>query len=80
MQHSFEEKKIIPRYFSFKEVEKAFVNGSIPLQSFAEVLSDNFGKKKARKILRKNLEKKLKELQMPFDERQEHLQLISLLI
>lgn len=66
--------------FEFKEIEDAFTNGDISLKSFAEVLADNFGKKKARKILRKNLETKLKEEKMPFEERQEHLLLISLLI
>lgn len=66
--------------FAFTELEQAFVSGHISLQSFAEVLADNFGKKKARKILRRNLEKILKELEMPWPERQEHLQLISLLV
>ncbi len=64
----------------FSELENAFSNGSISLKSFAEILADNFGKKKARKILRRNLEIKLKEEKMPFHERQEHLLLISLLI
>ena len=62
--------------FDFKEVENAFTCGDISLKSFAEVLADNFGKKKARKILRNNLEIKLKEEKMPWTERQEHLLLI----
>ena len=66
--------------FQFSDVQTAFANGSISLKSFAEVLAENFGKKKARKILRKNLEIKLKEEKMPFEERQEHLLMISLLI
>lgn len=66
--------------FSFKELECAFVNGVISLQSFAEILADNLGKKKARKVLRKNLDIKLKEMNLSFEERQEHLLLISLLI
>jgi len=66
--------------FDFKEVENAFADGSISLKSFAEVLADNFGKKKARKILRNNLEIKMKEEGMSLDQRQEHLLLISLLI
>jgi hypothetical protein len=66
--------------FYFEEVEQAFANGSISLKSFAEVLAENFGKKKARKILRNNLEIKLKEINMPLDQRQEHLLLISLLV
>jgi len=66
--------------FTFEEVEHAFTCGDISLKSFAEILADNFGKKKARKILRNNLDIKLKEEQMPWPERQEHLLLISLLI
>lgn len=66
--------------FSFKELERAFVVGAISLQNFAEILADNLGKKKARKVLRKNLDIKLKEMNLPFEERQEHLLLISLLI
>jgi len=66
--------------FSFEEVENAFSTGSISLKSFAEILADNFGRKKARKILRKNLESKLIEEGMLWPERQEHLLLISLLI
>ena len=66
--------------FYFEEVEHAFTDGSISLKSFAEILADNFGKKKARKILRRNLEDKLLEEGMLWPERQEHLLLISLLI
>ncbi len=66
--------------FDFKDIEGAFADGSISLKSFAEVLAENFGKKKARKILRNNLEVKLKEEGMPWPQRQEHLLLISLLI
>jgi hypothetical protein len=66
--------------FSFEEVENAFSTGSISLKSFAEILADNFGRKKARKILRRNLESKLIQEGMLWPERQEHLLLISLLI
>ena len=66
--------------YEYKEVENAFASGAISLKAFAEVLADNLGKKKARKVLRKNLEMKLKEENMPFEQRQEHLLLISLLI
>jgi len=66
--------------FEFKEIENAFASGNISLVSFAEILADNFGKKKARKILRSNLDLKLKEEGMLWPERQEHLQLISLLV
>lgn len=64
----------------YQEVENAFARGDISLQEFAEVLADNFGKKKTRKILRRNLEIKLKEDNMPWPERQEHLNLVSLLV
>lgn len=83
MRKSYAQEEIVHnsfKKFEFVEVENAFANGSISLKSFAEVLADNFGKKKARKILRRNLETKLKEEKMPFEERQEHLFLISLLI
>jgi hypothetical protein len=66
--------------FHFEDIQRAYIDGSISLKSFAEVLADNFGKKKARKILRKNIEVKLIEEKMPFDKRQEHLSLISLII
>lgn len=66
--------------FDFDDIENAFATGVISLQSFAEIIADNFGKKKARKILRKNLDIKLKEEGMLWPERQEHLQLISLLV
>jgi len=66
--------------FSFDAIQDAFSAGEISLQSFAEILADNFGKKKARKILRRNLEPKLKEEGMSWEERQKHLLLISLLV
>lgn len=66
--------------FSFDEIQKAFSCGKISLKAFAEILADNFGKKKARKILRKNLEPVLKNEGMSWEERQQHLQLISLLV
>ncbi len=66
--------------FEFQEIENAFACGDISLKSFADILADNFGKKKARKILRNNLDLKLKEEGMLWPERQEHLQLISLLV
>lgn len=66
--------------FTFEDVELAFASGDISLKAFAEILADNFGKKKARKILRNNLDIKLKEEGMLWPERQEHLQLISLLV
>jgi len=71
---------MIPSTFSFEEIQSAFVNGSISLKAFADILSDNFGKKKARKILRNNLDIHLKQMQMSWPERQEHLHLVSLLI
>ncbi len=66
--------------FSYESIENAFAKGDISLIAFAEVLSDNFGKKKARKILRRNLDVSLKEMKLSWEERQEYLLLISLLI
>ena len=66
--------------YSFEDIQTAFASGEISLKAFAEVLAENFGKKKARKILRRNLEPKLKDEGMSWEERQEHLLLISLLV
>jgi hypothetical protein len=66
--------------YSFEDIQNAFSSGEISLNAFAEVLGDNFGKKKTRKILRKNLEPKLKEDGMSWEERQKYLGLISLLV
>jgi len=66
--------------FHFEEIENAFVNGDISINAFAQILSDNFGRKKARKILRNNLDLKLKEEGMTFEERQQYLLVISLLV
>ncbi len=68
------------RKYEFKEIESAFSNGCISLKDFSEVLADNLGKKKARKVLRQNLDIKLKEMKMSLEDRQEHLHLISLII
>lgn len=67
-------------YFTFEEVQSAFVNEAICLTTFVQLLADNFGKKKARKILRKNLEMKLDQENMSKEEKQEYLMLISLLV
>jgi hypothetical protein len=72
--------KIKIKKFSYESIENAFAKGDISLIAFAEVLSDNFGKKKARKILRKNLDISLKRMNLSWEQRQEHLQLISLLV
>ncbi len=66
--------------FTFQEIETAFSSGHITLSQLYEILADNYGKKKARKILRNNLDIKLKEEGMLWPERQKHLQLISLLV
>lgn len=66
--------------FSFDDIQLAFSGGHISLKQFAEILADNFGKKKARKILRRNLEASLKEEGMLWPERQQYLQMISLLV
>ena len=45
----------------FNTVQTAFVEGFITLDEFIQILIDNFGKKKARKILRKNLDIAIKK-------------------
>lgn len=41
--------------FSFEIIQKAFVEGHITLEQFIQVLIENFGAKKTRKILRNNI-------------------------
>ena len=40
---------------TFEVIQKAFVDEVITLEQFIEILVDNFGAKKTRKILRQNL-------------------------
>jgi len=47
--------------FSFDEIQYAFVNGAITIEQLIEILIDNFGVKKTRQILRKNIELALKQ-------------------
>ena len=47
--------------FTFEQVQNAFVSGNITLEQLIEVLVDNFGAKKTRKILRHNLDLALKK-------------------
>ena len=49
-----------PATFSWKEVEHAFVNEDISLEQFIEVLIDNLGRKKTKKILKQNLKLAIK--------------------
>lgn len=51
----------LPMKFTFEQVQHAFVNEDITLEQFIEVLVENFGAKKTRKILRKNLELAVKK-------------------
>lgn len=56
--------------FTFKEVENAFVEGDITVEQFIEILIDNFGRKKAKKIIEFNLKMALlkernKDVQLP---------------
>lgn len=76
------ELKNIPKrnVFSFSEIENAFINEAITLKDFADIIADNFGKKKARKILRKNLEKILEKEGLSLQDSQEHLLVVSYLI
>jgi hypothetical protein len=41
---------------TFEKLEAAFIQEEITLEQFIEVLVDNFGAKKTRKIIRRNLE------------------------
>jgi len=41
---------------SFEILQEAFIQNQITVEQFIEVLVDNFGAKKTRKILRKNLQ------------------------
>lgn len=47
--------------FTLKQVEKALINGDITIEQFIQILIDNFGKKKARKILEYNLKLAMKK-------------------
>lgn len=40
---------------SFKDVQRAFISGSITLEQLIEVLIDNFGERKTRQILKNNI-------------------------
>lgn len=66
--------------FPYQDIEDCFSRGEISLEAFVEILADNFGKKKARKILRYNLDIVLKREGLSWPQRQEKLQLISLLV
>jgi len=46
---------------SFEVLQRAFIQGDISLEQLIEVLMDNFGVKKTRQILRRNLELALKQ-------------------
>lgn len=46
---------------SFEQLQKAFIEERITLNQFIEVLIDNFGAKKTRQILRRNIEIALKQ-------------------
>jgi len=41
---------------SFEKIQEALVDQRITIEQFIEILIDNYGAKKTRKILRKNLE------------------------
>jgi hypothetical protein len=66
--------------YSFEDIQQAFTDGSISWLNFIEILVNNFGKKKARKILRKNLEPKLKKEGMSFQERQQFFEVLLLIV
>jgi hypothetical protein len=68
------------RKFEFNEIQKAFTSGSISLMDFSSVLVDNLGKKKARKVLKRNLELSLKEEGCSKEDIEEYLKLVTLLV
>ena len=41
---------------SFEKIQQALIDQRITIEQFIEILIDNYGAKKTRKILRKNLE------------------------
>ena len=47
--------------FTFKQVQDAFVQGDITTEEFIQVLIENFGRKKTKKILEHNLKIALKK-------------------
>lgn len=53
--------------FPFNQVQDAFINHDITLDQFIEVLVDNFGRKRTRKILEHNLEIAMKKEQCKAD-------------
>lgn len=46
---------------SFEKVQEAFIDGRITIEQLIEVLVDNFGAKKTRQILRRNIELALQQ-------------------
>lgn len=48
---------------TFDQLQNAFINGSITLEQFVEILTDNFGEKHTRKILKKNLKRAIRDEQ-----------------
>lgn len=46
---------------TFDQLQNAFINGSITLEQFVEVLTDNFGQKRTKKILKHNLKKAIRD-------------------
>lgn len=66
--------------FSKEQVNRAFQTGAISILDFIEIYIDNFGSKKASKIIRKNLEVQMISDNISKEEREEHLQVISILI
>jgi hypothetical protein len=46
---------------TFEALQNAFIQGDISLEQLIEVLVDNFGAKKTRQILRRNIELALEQ-------------------
>lgn len=61
----------------FLTIQEALIQEKITLDQFLEILIDNFGAKKTRKILRKNLEIALRDNVVEKEEMEFFTQVIS---
>ena len=50
---------------TLEELQEAFISEMITVEQFIQVLKDNFGTKRTRKILRKNLELAMRQAKQP---------------
>lgn len=47
--------------YNFNDIQNAFVDGRINFEQLFEILKDNFGVVKARKIIKKNIKMALRQ-------------------